>query len=157
VAPQTAFANDTARILVCGEGQMDAGEVVAQLAESGYPAVEVPSDFADIGATFDFGGYNTFVAIGSVLFDLVDGCLSDVSFGWEMSDIITRQLMEPVPPVHVPPGMEAEFPIVSSRSLAISTYRQYGDLRVVVFLETRGSAGFEAAAVRNILEFLPDN
>jgi hypothetical protein len=153
-AAQPAFADDAPRILVCGEGFMDAGEVVDQLTESGYPAVEVPPDFTQTGATFDFEGYDAFVAMGSVLFDLVDGCLADIPFGWEMSDIITRHLMQPVPPVTAPPGMEAEFPIVSSRLLSSSTWRQYGDLRVVVFLDTRGQDGLEALATEDITRTL---
>lgn len=156
-AAQTASADDAPRILVCGEGFMDAGEVVAQLTERGFHAQEVPPDFAENGSTFDFGGYDAFVAMGSVLFDLVDGCLADVPFGWEMSDIITHHLMEPVPPIHVRPGLEAEFPIVSSRRLSIATSRHYGDLRVVVFLDTRGQAGLEALAIHAILDFLPQN
>ena len=153
-AAQAASADDTPRILVCGEGYMDAGAVVAQLAEKGFNAAEVPPDFADTGATFDFEGYDAFVAIGSVLFDLVDGCLADVAFGWEMSDIITRHIMEPVPPISAPPGMEAEFPIISSRRLSQSTSRQYGDLRVIVFLDTRGQHGLEAMATDNIIRTL---
>ena len=153
-AAQTASADDAPRILVCGEGFMDAGEVVAQLTERGFHAQEVPPDFAENGATFDFGGYDAFVAMGSVLFDLVDGCLADVPFGWEMSDIITRHLMQPVPPITAPPGMEAEFPIVSSRRLSQSTSRFYGDLRVVVFLDTRGQDGLEPMATDAIIRTL---
>lgn len=153
-AAQTASADDAPRILVCGEGFTDAGEVVDQLTESGYPAVEVPPDFADTGATFDFGGYDTFVAMGSVLFDLAEGCLADVPFGWEMSDLITRHLMEPLPPITAPPGREAEFPIVSSRPLSISTWRDYGGLRVFVYLDTRGQDGLEAMATDQIIRTL---
>ena len=154
---QQAFADEQTRILVCGEGSMDAGLVAAELTENGNPAVEVPSDFAGGGADFDFSNYDTFVVLGSIMFDLSDGCLANFPFGLEISDRITRALTEGVPPVSIPSGMEGEAPIVSSRPLSVSTYQQYNDVRVIVFLEARGRDGLESMAIRNIIEFLPMN